>query len=97
MEDLPRLQRNREGEPLSCGNATSRCDRRRIVTDKLSLSERIEKLHPCDDPECDDDAHALAGKVKELESAAQDFIDKVESGRARSVDSYAKFKKALRG
>ena len=27
--------------------------------------------------------------------AAKDFVEKVESGRARSVDSYAKFKAAI--
>lgn len=30
-----------------------------------------------------------------LRAAAQDFVDKVDSGRARSVDSYNKFKAAL--
>ena len=32
---------------------------------------------------------------EDLQSAADDFICKVESGRARSVDSYNKFKAAL--
>jgi hypothetical protein len=34
-------------------------------------------------------------RICPLVSAAEDFIDKVESGRARSTDSYNKFKKAL--
>jgi len=39
----------------------------------------------------DDDKRELEA----LRVAARDFIEKVESGRARSVDSYRKFKAAL--
>ncbi len=36
-------------------------------------------------------------RIRELEAPIQDFIDKVESGRARSKDSYAKFKAVMEG
>lgn len=38
---------------------------------------------------------ALQEDHAELAEAARDFIRKVDTGRARSVDSYNKFKKAL--
>lgn len=34
-------------------------------------------------------------KYKDLIDAAKDFIEKVDTGRARSTDSYNKFKRAL--
>lgn len=37
----------------------------------------------------------LERALAELEAPIADFIAKVESGRARSVDSYGKFKDAL--
>lgn len=38
-----------------------------------------------------------AAEIAALREAAQDFVDKVERGEARSVRSYRKFKKALTG
>lgn len=40
---------------------------------------------------------ALIGRLERLEKAAQNFIDKVDRGEARSVRSYAEFKEALGG
>ena len=40
-------------------------------------------------------AEQFEAENERLRAAAQDFIDKVDSGRARSVDSYRKFKEAL--
>lgn len=37
----------------------------------------------------------LASRTAALEAAATDFIQKVDSGRARSTDSYQKFQNAL--
>ena len=38
----------------------------------------------------------LERKLAMCRDALQDFVNKVESGRARSVDSYNKFKQALK-
>ena len=40
---------------------------------------------------------ALVDRLERLEKAAQNFIDKVDRGEARSVRSYAEFKEALGG
>ena len=37
----------------------------------------------------------LQAKEAELRGAAQDFLNKVDSGRAKSIDSYRKLKQAL--
>ncbi len=41
------------------------------------------------------DREAVQPAVKDLLEAAKDFVNKVETGRARSKDSYAKFKAAI--
>ena len=44
----------------------------------------------------DQETAALQEKYDKLKAAAEDFIAKVDSGRARSTDSYNKFKEALK-
>ncbi len=41
-------------------------------------------------------ASGLIAAFPDLLEAAKDFVDKVETGRARSKDSYAKFKAAIK-
>ncbi len=41
------------------------------------------------------DREAVQPAQADLLEAAKDFVNKVETGRARSVDSYAKFKAAI--
>lgn len=51
-----------------------------------------EKKHH---PDCLFYPHSMSERLDHLEAAAKDFVNKVETGRARSTDSYNKFKAAL--
>ena len=69
-----------------------KCDRggenmmERYYTEKRQKAEEQERY-----------IRELEAENKRLREAAEDFIHKVDTGQARSVDSYNKFKKALGG
>jgi len=65
---------------------------------RLTVREAAKQRKPLDGT----DAQALEGALQQVERelsealvVLQDFVDKVESGRARSVDTYAKCKAVL--
>lgn len=66
----------------------------RLSDERLALLARHRSLALAED------VRALVAEVRALrpvEKAAEDFVAKVDSGRARSVDSYGKFAAALAG
>jgi hypothetical protein len=65
------------------------------ITDNNSDS-RVATCYVKENAEMVCEALNMVSKANALESAAKDFIKKVDEGRARSTDSYNKFKKALK-
>ncbi len=59
-----------------------------LISINLSAQDRIEELSNF--------SPINQSVAMEFISAAKDFVQKVESGRARSTDSYNKFKNALK-
>ncbi len=68
----------------------------------VNTSSKIEKYlgqlweqHTAHEIQAIIDREAVQPAVIDLLEAAKDFVNKVETGRARSVDSYAKFRAAI--
>ena len=70
----------------------------RVVTDENPKNNLVICVMPGWMPKFSDEEHAnarLIAAAPDLYACCKDFVEKVESGRARSKDSYAKMKAAL--